>query len=356
MFTAESYTFWFMYIAPHLLKGRFRHIKYYTHFEDLVNIMKATLLFEITHNKIINKVEAPCREWVAKYEEYYYQYEDFRLDFCVLPIHGLLHIADDIRTLGPMSVTWTFYLERYCGFLKRELQSRSQPWRNIDIRLQHFARLSQLQVLYDLKDLKLLLDPQSILQCPKQVVPASDTLRMLIARYLHSMVPKPRQQIAAQLSDQVVTWAGVRVQDGGDRIRCAEDCSRLTRLNKREGSYVRYEVAIGYDSRMTIYYGRLETIIDLTLPETPDNDIFWEDHQGCHVLLALITPCATSGTDGAKEAVSFRQEQTKVVVDLRTITNKIGRVETRGRWGIIDRSTGMARTVFVDLDVSLDKE
>ncbi|KAI0685379.1 hypothetical protein BC835DRAFT_1290362, partial [Cytidiella melzeri] len=68
------------------------------------------------------------------------------------------------------------------------------------------------------------------------------------------------------------------------------------------------------------------------------------------------TPCATSGTDGAKEAVSFRQEQTKVVVDLRTITNKAGRVETRGRWGIIDWSTGMARTVFVDLDVSLDKE
>ncbi|KAI0682060.1 hypothetical protein BC835DRAFT_1300720 [Cytidiella melzeri] len=304
-----------MYIAPHLLKGRFRHIKYYTHFEDLVNIMKATLLFEITHDEINNKVEAPCREWVAKYEEYYYQYEDLRLDFCVLPIHGLLHIADDIRTLGPMT-------------------------HRLDIPIS-----SREFMYYDY--------PQSILQCPKRVVPASDTLHMLIARYLHSMVPKPRQQIAARLSDQVVTWAGVRVQDGGDRIRCAEDCSRLTRLNKREGSYVRYEVAIGYDSRMTIYYGCLETIIDLTLP---DNDIFWEDHQGCHVLLALITPCATSGTDGAKEAVSFRQEQTKVVVDLRTITNKIGRVETRGRWGIIDRSTGMARTVFVDLDVSLDKE
>ncbi|KAI0685378.1 hypothetical protein BC835DRAFT_1290373, partial [Cytidiella melzeri] len=64
----------------------------------------------------------------------------------------LLHIADDIQTLGPMSVTWTFYLERYCGFLKRELQSRSQPWKNIDIRLQHFARLSQLRIVYDLKD------------------------------------------------------------------------------------------------------------------------------------------------------------------------------------------------------------
>ncbi len=83
---------------------------------------------------------------------YYYQYEESRLDFCVLPIHGLLHIADDIRTLGPMSGTWTFYLERYCGILKREVKSRSSPWRNMDERLLHFTRLSQLRAMFDLDD------------------------------------------------------------------------------------------------------------------------------------------------------------------------------------------------------------
>lgn len=69
MYTAESYTFWFMYIAPHILKGRFRDVKYYLHYQDLVNIMKATLLYEISHDDITWKVEVPCREWVAKYEE-----------------------------------------------------------------------------------------------------------------------------------------------------------------------------------------------------------------------------------------------------------------------------------------------
>jgi hypothetical protein len=60
-FTAESYTFWFMYIAPHLLKGRFRDEKYYTHSQALVDIMKATLQFEITHDEIDSRVEIPCR-------------------------------------------------------------------------------------------------------------------------------------------------------------------------------------------------------------------------------------------------------------------------------------------------------
>jgi hypothetical protein len=51
-----------------------------------------------------------------------------------------------------MCTTWTFYLERYCGLLKREVKSRSQPWRNIDERLIHFARLSTLRAMYNLED------------------------------------------------------------------------------------------------------------------------------------------------------------------------------------------------------------
>ncbi|KAI0815036.1 hypothetical protein BC629DRAFT_1644486 [Irpex lacteus] len=69
MYTAESYTFWFMYIAPHVLKGRFRDAKYYSHFLDLVEIMKATLLFEISRDDIKLKIEVPCQDWVAEYEE-----------------------------------------------------------------------------------------------------------------------------------------------------------------------------------------------------------------------------------------------------------------------------------------------
>ena len=43
-------------------------------------------------------------------------------------------------------------MERYCGFLKHALQSRSQPWRNLDERVKALAYRSQLKVKYDLKD------------------------------------------------------------------------------------------------------------------------------------------------------------------------------------------------------------
>lgn len=51
-----------------------------------------------------------------------------------------------------MSVTWSFYMERYCGFLKRALRSKRNPWQNLDEIVKHFAQLAQLRVKYDLDD------------------------------------------------------------------------------------------------------------------------------------------------------------------------------------------------------------
>lgn len=67
-YVAESYTFWFMYIAPHLLKGRL-DAKYFNHLQDLVCIMKMTLQFKILHSEI-NELEKRCIRWVQQYEEY----------------------------------------------------------------------------------------------------------------------------------------------------------------------------------------------------------------------------------------------------------------------------------------------
>ncbi|EKM61743.1 uncharacterized protein PHACADRAFT_82341, partial [Phanerochaete carnosa HHB-10118-sp] len=58
----------------------------------------------------------------------------------------LLHIPDDIRNCGSLCITWSFYMEQYCSFLKHALQSRSQPWRNLDKRVKALAYQSQLRV------------------------------------------------------------------------------------------------------------------------------------------------------------------------------------------------------------------
>jgi hypothetical protein len=167
-FTAESWMFWFVYIAPIVLNGRFQHSKYYRHACDLADIIKMCLKFTITHAEI-DELEHKIIEWVKQYERYiaffcpdacckmwmhrfYYQYKEERLPVCILSIHGLLHIPDNIRFCGPMWTTWTYYMERYCGNLQKNLQSRRHPWKNLTNRILHTAYLDQLSSRYDLQE------------------------------------------------------------------------------------------------------------------------------------------------------------------------------------------------------------
>lgn len=70
-YTAEGWAFWFMYIAPIVLRGRFEKQKYYKHFTALANIMKTCIQFTITHAEI-NKMEKDIIKWVQDFERYLY--------------------------------------------------------------------------------------------------------------------------------------------------------------------------------------------------------------------------------------------------------------------------------------------
>jgi hypothetical protein len=70
-FTAEAWGFWFMHLAPILLKGRFPNAKYYDHMCRLVGMMKTMLKFELTHGEI-DALETGLAEWVETYEECVY--------------------------------------------------------------------------------------------------------------------------------------------------------------------------------------------------------------------------------------------------------------------------------------------
>jgi hypothetical protein len=67
-FTAESWSFWIISLAPTLLRNRFPNTKYHKHLCDLVWILKKTLQFSITHTEI-DELEKRIANWVAKYEK-----------------------------------------------------------------------------------------------------------------------------------------------------------------------------------------------------------------------------------------------------------------------------------------------
>lgn len=110
---------------------------------------------------------------------------------------------------------------------------------------------------------------------------------------------------------------------------------------------MQYEVEVedgdGEVSR-EVFYGKLELILECDIPDKK----FWGRYlQGTTVLLAVVTPCVTMGKDAAQELTTYQHTTTQVVTDLRAISAVVGRVKTRNRWGIVDRSQDSSRTEFI---------
>ena len=72
----------------------------------------------------------------------------------------------------------------------------------------------------------------------------------------------------------------------------------------------------------------------------------WDAQQGTTHLLAVIMPWRTTGQDAALETVFFKRTLAPIVTDLRNIRGVVGRVESRGQWGIVDRNTALIRVAF----------
>jgi hypothetical protein len=68
LFTAESYAFWFLYMAPILLRDRFRESRYYDHAIHLVRIIQTCIQYEITTKKL-DELEEKIIVWVRKFEK-----------------------------------------------------------------------------------------------------------------------------------------------------------------------------------------------------------------------------------------------------------------------------------------------
>ena len=67
-FKAESWAFWFMYLAPILLRNRLGDI-YYHHMCDFVEIIKVCLKFSMSY-KGLDELKEKIIKWVEDYEKY----------------------------------------------------------------------------------------------------------------------------------------------------------------------------------------------------------------------------------------------------------------------------------------------
>ena len=87
------------------------------------------------------------------YYRIFYQCKPERISTCPVTVHSLLHIADGIEAAGPVWTYWSFVMERYCGFLKRDgVRNRRKPYASLNNRVLHVAQLNITKIKYRLVD------------------------------------------------------------------------------------------------------------------------------------------------------------------------------------------------------------
>ena len=91
-------------------------------------------------------------------------------------------------------------------------------------------------------------------------------------------------------------------------------------------------------------YGELEKIFVLNLPI----DKFFKTLSGKLLVLALIAPWDTEGKSAAEDNIYMTSRKASLVTDLRSVQAVVGLVETRRRWGIIDRAPEIMQVRFAD--------
>jgi hypothetical protein len=116
---------------------------------------------------------------------------------CTLPIHTLLHIADDIEAMGPVWAYWAFPMERFCGAIARANKSRRYPYSSINRHVLQVAQLSQIKLTYGLTEELDLAEQRSNLATGVNYPGYPD---------LVFVAPSRHQPIQSPLMDPVVTF------------------------------------------------------------------------------------------------------------------------------------------------------
>jgi hypothetical protein len=131
----------------------------------------------------------------------YYRHSPDRLRVCTLPIHSLLHIADDIEAMGPVWCYWAFPMERFCGALGRANLNPHFPFVSMDRRVLEVAQLAQIKYMYNLFDSLDLSDgkhaiatstrypeyPHSVFVRPRRIITVNGPLAKQLGAYIGDM-------------------------------------------------------------------------------------------------------------------------------------------------------------------------
>ncbi|KAJ3925902.1 MAG: hypothetical protein NXY57DRAFT_1051582 [Lentinula lateritia] len=348
--TADSWSFWLLYLGPILLQNKFHSSVYHHHFCDLASIVEMCLQFEIERADV-HRLHVACQKWVTEYEKLYYQYDPERVSACPLTIHGLLHIPDALEEIGPVWTHWAFPTERYCGHLQPAIKSRRHPFVAIDNYIVLQAQLSQIKLIYGVEDDLSLKPPRSLLPAkhfahpdcrPSSSIPNSIIEKILISFATRFSTNKTtiRKYL---LKNSITQWAKVRRLHGGDDMTAS--CLAPFTEDRQDATFVRYDMLVDINARhrrvapiyeKCSFYGQLKHILVVGLSAAEELGLLSETT----FILAAID---ISG------APYYEWMGTLEVVDMSVIQCLIGRIVAMDgkQTSIIDRTNTLQSSYYV---------
>ncbi|CAE6473902.1 unnamed protein product [Rhizoctonia solani] len=374
-YIAEHWAFWICYIGPAVLRGRLPK-KYYDHFLELVGIMKCLHSINNTTARIMALRER-IAHYVEVFEKYYYQYDFECLCVCKSTLHALLHVPDDVLRCGPVWVSWSFSIERYCREVTACARSMVLPWTAIAKSVRQMSQLSALACRFpELRKAMLFgknnvpvnasrmeeIKPgyeERILRFPRlREFLLEPTVRWRIAQYFHTNFPDNTfNEWHEFIPPRCERWGKLRIRNAedtgpGDCIRSARVTNPLSPYGKRDASFIRRDKNERNQRKKPemedVYaYGRLEFIVAIMLPV---NVNFGIKSPQLHVLAYIIEASGAEG-DAASELITFTKFGRGIVLDVSSVLGLAGRVFTRGikkngEWVVIDRGEAIQRTAF----------
>ncbi|EKM74272.1 hypothetical protein AGABI1DRAFT_95753 [Agaricus bisporus var. burnettii JB137-S8] len=358
--TSEMYSNWTLFIAPFVLHGRFKNEVYYKHFMNLVHLLKLCLSLE-TSWQDLDSIEQGFETWVSDYERLYYQNNPARLSACPLTIHALLHVAWGIRVAGPVWTYWAFPMERHCNSLLPAIGSRRHPYASIAAFVSASAQLDQIRLRYDLHQ-ALCLTPEEKMYtetlihdsyplyklCPPrrmEIIPPLILGKIYAALATRFGVTKGIVQAVLQLDQPVSQYGNAFRLENGDCMVAADLVN--TREDTRDASYIKYVQLVDKFARQrnrrpefvpVVFYGQLKRIIILQIPASVELD----QESPSTAILVVVDSLKTIKQGNLDYSV---KQGPLEVVDLSTVKCVVGRVNDRGRWGIVDRNESAAITL-----------
>ncbi|KAI0755878.1 hypothetical protein BC629DRAFT_1296691 [Irpex lacteus] len=379
--TADMWSFWALYLGPVLLHRKFKDQKYYDHLIELISLLNGCLSFEFPAEKV-QTIREGFVKWVATYEEFYYQYKPERLPTCVLTIHALLHIADSIEAIGPVWAYWAFPMERYCGILQRSVRSRRFPFANLAQTVLSDARLKQLGLRYNIRQMLSLKPPPNM-----YVRSPSYTTCILLPPHLPAggvrdsqLTRRVQVHFATQFGKPLAMvrrhWSGAKVEAFGRVRRIGGDTMWASSMmpvseGHQDPTWIRYDALVDRNARhrnapedyshgLTVFYGQLQHILVVTLPSTPQLNLT----ERTEYILADIHTC-NSDIDGPLNMKMYDSMSTIQVFDVTCVQGLVGRVKvlavtqsarTKDVWAIIDRSGKSDGAIYVPESEDLTEE